>query len=219
MSSKKHGGRFHKGISSFRVPEGVQSSAIAEYLSALDCPRSLTVYMLFVNGEHEQLAGLEFNPKAYNSLVDLRSAYAATKFLSKFQGLTLDYDLDDVAFKKFEKFELLCKQTNSRFRNLSRDPLFKGPAVWVHNATIRKIDRILGDYEADEFFAMPDWGPGASTLIKRREASPAKKFRCETGITRDLYSLIPWETLSAYYPPSGAYFDCPSIQSMLALMD
>jgi hypothetical protein len=200
MSSKKYGGRFHKGISSYRVPEGVQSSAIGSYLEALDCPRSLAVLILFREGEHEQLAKLEFDPKAYHSLEGLRSAYAATKFLSKFSGLTLNYDLDEVALKKFDEFELLCKQTNSRFKDLARDPLFKGRAVWLHNAVIRKIGKILGDYSADEVFSMPDWGPGASTLIRRRDASPAKKFRCETGITRDLYSLIPWETLSECYP-------------------
>jgi hypothetical protein len=200
MSSKKQGGRFHKGITSYRVAEGLESSAIAEYLSALDCPRSLAILILFRNGEHEQIAKMEFNPKAYNTLIDLRSAYAATKFLSKFEGLSFDVDLDEVALKKFDEFELLCKQTNNRFRNLSLDPLFKGRAVWLHNAVIRKIDKLLGDYDADEFFAGPDWGPGASTLIKRRDASPVKKFQCETGITRDLYSLIPWETLEVVYP-------------------
>ncbi len=200
MSSKKYGERFHKGITSFRVPEDLESSAISEFLCAIDCPRALTVLILFRNGEHEQLAKLEFNPKDYNSLVDLRSAYTATKFLSKFTGLTVSYDLDKVALEKFESFELLCKQTNKRFKDLARDPLFKGRAVWLHNAVIRKIDRILGDYSATEIFEMPDWGPGASTLIKRRDASPAKKFRLEVGITRDLYNLIPWETLSEAYP-------------------
>jgi hypothetical protein len=48
MSSKKYGGRFLSGISSYRVPEGLQSSAIVSYLSALDCPRSLTVKLLYV---------------------------------------------------------------------------------------------------------------------------------------------------------------------------
>jgi hypothetical protein len=156
--------------------------------------------MLYKYSEHEQLAKLEFDPKAYNSLVDLRSAYSATKFLSKFEGLSLDYDLDEVALKKFDDFELLCKQTNSRFRDLSRDPLFKGRVVWLHNAVIRKIDKLLGDFEADEFFARPDWGPGASTLIRRREASSVKKFRLEVGITRDLYSLVPWEAFEHAYP-------------------
>lgn len=200
MSSKKHSGRFHKGITSYRVPEGLESSVISEYLTALDCPRALTVLILYRNMEHEQLAKLEFDPKNYDSVIDLRSAYSATKFLAKFTGLTVSYDLDLVALKKFDEFELLCKQTNSRFRNLSLDPLFKGRAVWLHNAVIRKIDKILGEFSAEEFFEKPDWGPGASTLIKRREASPVKKFRCETGITRDLYSLVPWETLEDAYP-------------------
>jgi hypothetical protein len=200
MSSKKYGSRFHHGITSQRVPEGVQSSAISLFLEGLDCPRSLTVAILFREGEHEQLADLEFNPLHYDNLVALRDSYAATKFLSKFKGLTFDRDLDKVALEKFEKFESLCRNTNSRFRNLALDPKFQGRAVWLHNAVIRKIAKILGDYSADEILEMPDWGPGASTLIKRRDASPAKKFRCETGITRDLYSLIPWEALEVAYP-------------------
>jgi len=200
MSSKKYGGRFHKGISSHRVPEDLTPQAIESFLSALDCPRALSVAILFRNGEHEQLAKLEFDPKCYNDLVTLRDSYAATKFLSKFKGLTLNYDLDKVALEKFEKFELLCKETNRRFRNLQLDRKFTGRVVWLHNAVIRKIAKILGDFSADEFFSMPNWGPGASTLIKRRDASPAKKFRCETGITRDLYSLVPWEVLEGAYP-------------------
>jgi len=170
------------------------------FLEGLDCPRALTVAILLREGEHEQLADLEFNPLHYNSLVMLRDSYAATKFLSKYKGLTFDRDLDEVALKKFEKFELLCKSTNFRFRNLALDPKFRGQAVWLHNAVIRKIAKILGDYSADEIVERPDWGPGASTLIKRRDASPAKKFRCETGITRDLYSLIPWEALEVCFP-------------------
>jgi hypothetical protein len=200
MSSKKYGGRFHKGISSYRVPEELSPQVIEQFLSALDCPRALTVALLFRNGEHEQLAQLEFNPKDYNDLVSLRDSYAATKFLSKYKGLSLSYDLDQVAFEKFEKFESLCKETNSRFRNLQHDRKFSGRVVWLHNAVIRKVAKILGDYSADELFSMPNWGPGASTLIKRRDASPAKKFRCETGITRDLYDLIPWEILEDAYP-------------------
>lgn len=200
MSSKKQGGRFHKGIASYRVPERVNLSAIEAYYSSLDCPRALTAWMLFKYGEHLQLAKLEFNPLDYDNLVDLRDAYSATKFLSKFGGLSTGLDLDKVALEKFEEFELLCKQTNRRFRNLQHDPKYSGHVVWLHHAVTRKIASILGDFQAEELFSMPDWGPGASTLIKRRDASPAKKFRLETGITRDLYSLIPWEILEVAYP-------------------
>nr|QDH91520.1 MAG: RNA-dependent RNA polymerase [Leviviridae sp.] len=200
MSSKKYGGRFQQGIASYRVPERVTLSAIEAYYSSLDCPRALTALILFRNGEHEQLSKLEFNPLDYLTTPALRDAYAATKFLSKFKGLSLDYDLNEVAFKKFDEFELLCKQTNRRFRAPQLDPKYSGRAVWLHHAVTRKIAKILGDFSAEELFSMPDWGPGASTLIKRRDASPAKKFRCETGITRDLYNLIPWEILERAYP-------------------
>jgi len=158
------------------------------------------VDMLYRYGEHEQLSEIEFDPKHYPDGLACRDAYAATKFLSKFKDLTLNHDLDEVAIEKFEKFELLCKQTNGRFRDLARDPLFKGRAVWLHNAVTRKIAQILGDYSPQEFFEMPDWGPGASSRIKRRFASAANKFQCETGITRELHSLLPIGLLNEVYP-------------------
>jgi hypothetical protein len=200
MSSKKYGSQFLKGLTRFRVPEELTSQAIEEYLTALDCPRALTILTLFRNKEFEQLVGVEFDPRLYLTMESCRDAYAATKFLSKYKAFAMNLDLDEVALKKFREFELLCKQTNGRFRNLALDPKFRGRAVWLHNAVIRKIAKILGDFSAEEFFSMPDWGPGASTLIKRRDASSVKKFQCETGITRDLYSLIPLSLMEEVYP-------------------
>jgi hypothetical protein len=200
VSSQKHAKGFLKGALSYRVASGFESEVILEYLQSLDCPRALTVAILYRNMEHSQIAELEFNPSLYLTMEACRDAYAATKFLAKFTGLTMDVNLEQVALTKFWKFEALCKQTNRRFRDLSNDPLYKGNVVYLHNAVIRKIESILGDFDAEEFFSMPDWGPGASTLIRRRDASPAKKFQCETGITRDLYDLIPFETLEVCYP-------------------
>jgi hypothetical protein len=207
MSSKKFGSQFLKGLIEYRVAEGFQSSVCEDYLTSLDCPRALTALLLFRNGEHEQLAKLECNPLHYQSMEEFRDAYAATKFLSKFKGLTLSYDLDEVALTKFREFETLCEQTNSRFRYIQRDPLYTGRAVWLHSAIIRKIERILGEFSSDEMFSQPDWGPGASTLIKRREASPARKFQSETGVTRDLENLIPLSILKAAYPLWGKHLE------------
>jgi hypothetical protein len=200
MSSKKYSARFLKGARTFRVTPAFETEVIEEYLSSLDCPRSLMIWLLYRNGEHEQIAGLGFDPLDYDSMAECRDAYAATKFLSKFKGLTLDRDLDEVAMQKFDEFELLCRSTNKRFQDLSRDLLFRGPVVRLHGAVVRKIDKILGAFDAEEFFSMPDWGPGASTLIKRRDASSVKKFQCETGITRDLFDLVPFEVFEGAYP-------------------
>jgi hypothetical protein len=207
MSSKKFGIEFRKGLIKHRVAKGILPLVCEEFLSSLDCPRALTVHLLFRNGEHEQLAKLEISPLNYRNMAEFRDAYAATKFLSKFKGLTLDYDLDEVALTKFREFEALCGQTNLRFRHLQSDPSYSGQTVWLHSAVIRKIERVLGEFSSEEFFSQPDWGPGASTLIKRREASPARKFQCETGITRDLNDLIPLSILRAVYPLWGKHLD------------
>lgn len=199
MSYNKHGS-FLKGMMSYRVAEGVTSSAIHSFLMSLDCPRALTVWLLFSNNEHVQLSELTCNPGDYENVTTARDAYVATCFLSKYVGLNLPFDLNTVAFEKFERFELLCKQTNSRFRNLLTDPKYQGPVVWLHHAVTRKIQKILGEFCARELFESPDWGPGASTMVRRREASPAKKFQLEAGITRDLYNLFPIEVFAEVYP-------------------
>jgi hypothetical protein len=203
MSFQKHSSRFVKQARQYRVTPEISSGFISEFLETLDCPRSLAVDILFRNGEHEQLANLEFNPLDYLKIEEIRDAYAATKFLSKFKDLILDYDLDDVAMHKFDKFESMCKQTNARFRKLELDPIYRGPVVALHYAVQRKISRILGEFDIREFFEMADWGPGATTLLKARDASATNKFQCETGITRDLYTLLPSDLFKEVYPLWG----------------
>lgn len=199
MSFKKRGFR-SRTSETFRVTEEITPLAIEKFLCSLNCPRALTVWLLFKNSEHRQLAELECDPSVYEGPHQFRDAYAATKFLSKFKGLTLDYDLDEVAMLKFEKFELQCKRQNEVFKDLSSHPKFRGEIVWLHNAIIRKIESILGDFDVHEFFSSPDWGPGATTKLKASVANASNKFRLENGITRDLYDLIPLGTLAEVYP-------------------
>jgi hypothetical protein len=200
MSFSKHGSKLLSGFRKYRVKPRLSAEVVREFFTSLDCPRALTCLIMFEQNEHEQLAKLAFNPSDYNSLQSLRDAYIATKFLSKYEDLSSDIDLDQVAVKKFLEMETQCKLTNHRLRSGEPDPQFTGPVVWLHNATKRIIHHVLGEFDALEFFESPDWGPGASTLIKRRDASSQLKFQCETGITRDLYNLLPRECLEGLYP-------------------
>jgi hypothetical protein len=200
MSSKKRKRRYHKEATKYRVAKGLTPFVIENYLRSLDCPRALSVWLMYKYDEHAQIAELTFDPLSYEKSCDLASAYAATTFLSKYQELNLDTSKEDAAYEKFSKFEELCKQTNRRFNNLSADPLFVGPVVWLHNAVVRKIDRVLGDLSIGELFSSPDWGPGATTLIKRKHACSSIKFQDETGITRDLFALLPIDFLRKCYP-------------------
>lgn len=174
----------------FRVAHQTTDDAVFDFLHALDTPRSLTVWLLYENKEHDQLVDLGIEPKDYNDPFKFRDDYAATHFLAKSNFLQVSRNRKDEAFKKFFKFEELCSQTNSRFRNLSLDPQFNGSNVWLLNATIRKIEGILGDYSCEELVDEANWGPGVTTKLSGCHVSAVNKFHCENGITRNLYSLV-----------------------------
>jgi len=155
---------------------------------------------MFRENELDQLVELEFDPTHYNSMESCRDAYMATKLLSKYEDFVLKLDKDAVAIAKFRETEVSCKSVNQRFRNLGTDPLYKGSVVWLHDATKRKIQDILGRFNPEQFLDLPDWGPGATTRIKRRDASPQEKFQSEIGITRDLYDLLHGLDGRGYFP-------------------
>jgi len=193
MTTKSRNKKLALAVSSHRVASSSTDDAIYDFLSALNSPRSLAVWLLYRTGEHQQLVDLKIDPDAYPSMESFRDAYQATEFLSKSSFLRLDVNKSEAAFSKFLEFEELCGKTNKRFKNLSFDPLFHGSNVWLLNGTIRKIDQILGSYSADEFVDNANWGPGVTTLVKGSHVSAFNKFQTESGITRQLYNFIsPW---------------------------
>lgn len=199
MSSKKHSVELAKLARTYHVSGSVTDSAIFDFLSALDCPYSLQVWLLYSNKEFTQLVNLDIDPHHYNDAESFRDAYAAYSLLSKSDFFKLDISKKDAAFTKFFKYEEQCGRTNNRFRNLVFDPKYHGSNVWLLNATIRKIASILGDYSPEEIVDNADWGPGVTTLLKGEHVSAINKFHSENGITRDLYSLVsPW--FSTAYP-------------------
>jgi hypothetical protein len=191
MSSQKRKVSELELAKDFRVPRQITDVTICQFLSSLDTPRALTVWLLYSYKEHDQLSALEIEPEHYwSNPYMFRIDYTATNFLAKSSFLQTSFDRKQVALEKFQKFETLCNQTNRRFLNPSLDPLNNGSNVWLLNATKRKILEVLGDFDGDEFVDDANWGPGVSTLIKGEEVSGYNKFRDERGITRDLYSLV-----------------------------
>jgi hypothetical protein len=190
MSSKRHNRELVKLVRTTRVSRTVTDDSIYQYLSALDCPTSLAVWLLYSNNEHQQLVDLEVSPLNYLKAYQFRDAYAAVQFLSKSDFLNLAVSKQDAAFEKFHLYEEHCKQTNNRFRNLLLDPKYHGTSVWLLNATARKIEQILGPFDPERWFDNANWGPGVTTLLKGSHVSAVNKFHSENGITRDLYSLV-----------------------------
>lgn len=190
MSSKTHKSKLLEEAYRFRVHHSATDDAIYQYLSSLDSPRALTVWLLYSSGQHDELTSLDIDPNSYLNRYLFRLDYLATSFLSKASFLKTSFKKTDVAYAKFEKFESQCRSTNRRFLNPSLDPKNTGPNVWLLNATKRKIEMILGDFSPDEIADEANWGPGVSTLLSGEEVSGYNKFRDERGITRDLYPFV-----------------------------
>lgn len=163
---------------------------ITSYLQALDCPRALSVWLLYVSKEHKQLADLEFDPRNYPDKIRARDSLAATKFLSKAVFLETGNDLKEKAMEKFFEAEAVCKETNQAIRRNR----FKNPATSaILTSMAFKISNVLGEFPADEFVDACNWGPGSTTLLRRAEATHPKKFSVERKITAKAYDFVkPW---------------------------
>jgi len=193
MSHKSHSSLLAQLAKDYHAPSSITDDSIHNFFSSLNAPKSLAAWLLYKHGEYQQLLDLDVNPMDYNDPFRFRDDYAAVSFLSKADFLPLAVSKQDAAFSKFFKYEEKCSQTNFRFRNPALDPLYKGANVWLLNATIRKIDEILGGFSPEELVEGSNWGPGVTTVLKGSEVSALNKFREERGITRDLYSLVsPW---------------------------
>jgi len=201
MSPEGHKPNELKLARNFRAPRQSTDVSIYQFLSSIDTPRALTVWLMYKHGSHDELSALEILPDHYDDTNPhkFRLDYTATSFLSKASFLSTSFDRKEVAISKFLKYEELCRQTNSRFKNPSFDLKNTGPNVWLLNAVKRKVEMVLGDFSGDELADDANWGPGVSTLIKGEEVSGYNKFHAERGITRDLYSLVStW--FSVAYP-------------------
>lgn len=167
---------------------------IESYLESLNCARSLTVWLMFLYKEHDQLVALTLDPLDYNDPHAFRDSYLATKFLSKATFLSTSVDTREAALKGFLKCEETCKEINvSGFGSR----LLGGRFEWLHRATQQTIQTILGDFPASELFDSANWGPGVTLKVKG-DTSATNKFRLEGGITRNLHCLVSGLFSTAY---------------------
>lgn len=178
--------------------------SVYEYLLALDCPRALTVWLLYTNCEHDQLTALSWDPLAYNGLVDTRDSLAATKFLSKASFLRTSFDRKKVAIDSFFVAEQQCSVTNKR---IFRSQFKTTETHSIISMMAWKISDVLYEFTADELIDSCDWGPGASTSKKRRNASKPNKYISSRDITPSAYDFVKdWMHLA--YPSWDIGYFC-----------
>lgn len=199
-------GKDVKHFQSFRPVKNLTSDSVRILLSSLNTPRSLTVWLLFSSGEHDQLTELTCEPEHYTDPYRFRDDFLATSFLSKANFLQTSFNRETVAMDKFFKFEEQCRETNRRFKNLCFDPIFFGVNCELLEATRSKIAQILGSFSGDEWFDSGGWGPGVTTQLKGSYVSAINKFHLENGITPDLYALVG-NCFDVAYPGWAAHME------------
>jgi len=185
---------FRKAMEDFHrrggVPVDVKIDVILSFFESLDCSKSLMCAILYRYHEFDQLVSLEISPSDYNDRISFRDSLAAVSFLKKCEFLCTTFDRKSLALAKFRESEIKCASTNQRLKNLSFDPSFRGSNVWLHNATIRKIEQILGDVTLEEILDSGAFGPGATTCVKGKSTSAERKFQQERHVTMALYQLF-----------------------------
>lgn len=151
---------------------------------SIDSPRSLASWLLFKNGEHDQLVDLEMDCDKYLDGRKFADDYLVTKFLSKFKHLKLSTDPQKVAWAKFLECEDICRRTNLMFRELSLDPSKWDPSMEpIFRSARRKVRYVLGNVNLDAIDSMFAFGPGATSATRSKSTSTYFKFKARLDVT------------------------------------
>jgi len=156
-------------------------------------PQSLDVAKLLEARDYLGLCRYDVSYGRDENAVDLIHLRQA---LALYKKSTLDFpgvkvDRKAAAFEKFVQSELDCRTTNECFRARARGDFQFHPYVErvLHTAS-RKIARVLGDCPEVEDLQFV-FGPGATTTVEKRRASPRTKLSAGFQCSPSLLPLLP----------------------------
>lgn len=173
----------------FRVQSSDSLRIIEKYFASLDTALALSCLILLRHGEYDELVKKELVVDQYIDHDLFQRDFAAISFLRKNTFLKTSFDLKASALTTFADGEARCRSTNHRLRSyLSGSE--KCPNEYVLNACIRKIGRILGDFDIDRVLDLAHWGKGATQSVSTTDGChTAAKFDRDSDISTDAYAL------------------------------
>jgi hypothetical protein len=146
--------------------------------------------------EVQDLYGLCHYSLSYSDITvnDYRHLRQVLAFFQKRRDIVLGIDTRAVAWSKAVEAEALCLETNQIFRKYFRGGFcFPLDVESVLFRAQRKISAILGDLPSLEDLKLR-FGPGATTQVKKKDASArrklAQKFSCSEDAIRYLPELL-----------------------------
>jgi len=198
----------------------VTSEAYFALCKQANTPYSLGAWIRF-RDDHKSFLELDINPGNYmENQVDLfKLDYAVSAYLSKYKGLDVDVDKDEVALGRFTTSEQACSDANKRLslaRRLAITPELSG---WLYTAK-KSIAKLLGPFSLHKIEPFFEWGPGATFDIPRRRAHPDTKLvttpitvaRKALGLARELIQRdLHWSEALLGVMPEGAFSLLPHI--------
>lgn len=132
----------------------------------------------------------------FNLSYDAITAYQAYNcrqslaFFTKYEPLKLGNDRKATAVAKFKEAEAVCKQTNDIFRHrFERSIPFEPHFEQVLMTAQRKIAMVLGDCPSLSDLNLR-FGPGATTLTKKKGASTVEKLGAGLACSEDLLPVV-----------------------------
>lgn len=139
-------------------------------------------------GQFESIVTDKFDFTSDRSVSDFSIDYGLYTFLRKYTGPLFHTDKREKAIQSFVSSERKNLETNRRLRYGT------GSQTGVEGFLLkarRKIFRILGTFDYDEFFRCCDWGPGATATLKASEATlEAKMTECPLHVSPRAVRLI-----------------------------
>lgn len=157
---------------------------VSAHLAELGGPLTRDLHQLVVERRYIDLINFRFDytRSEYSDLLYARQIHA---LFHKQEWMDLGLDPRGVAEKKFWEMEKRCEETNA---NLEAGRL-DADAWRVITLARHKIRRILG--RVPEFSKLKiSFGPGATTNVKGRTASPRAKLNARLACSRELLPVV-----------------------------
>lgn len=152
-----------------------QKAAVSELVKSEDI-RSLCLFDLSYKGLHHQ---------------DFYHLSQILAFFKKRKDLDIGIDTEAAAWSEFKKTEALCFETNTLFRSYNQNGFFFPPDVEaVLFRAQRKICSILGDVPSLDSLRF-HFGPGATTQVKKKDASARRKLSQMFCCSEDSLRFLP----------------------------
>lgn len=161
----------------------MQLETLTRLCEAVDTPRSLAVYLLAKHGEWAQYLELSFPDPSLESFAD---DYLVTEVMSKNPLLPLNTDRAAVAKEKFLQSELLCEETNARFRSYFERPLESTGELHIIFDVQRIISSALGPLSKSDLDLVESefrFGPGATSAVHGSDVLLSRKYTSRKDVT------------------------------------